>query len=281
MKSSERAGGWKAKRRTGPAADAAASSPLRSASTGTSSRTKSPFCSTIVAPPRPSSQRRARALDLDLEVAPARRRPQLVDGAVGGDPAAGDDHDVLADVLDEVELVAGEDNPDAGRRPLAEDLGHRRDPDRVEAGERLVEDEQLRVVDERRAQLDALLVAVRQRLELVPLAVGQAQPGEPAGGRRGCFLAPASRGAGRSSSAARRRASGGRGRAARACSRSGAGSPGRSAGRASSVSPLSGVARPKMQRIVVVLPAPLGPRKPTIRPGRAVNEAPSRATTSP
>ena len=69
----------------------------------------------------------------------------------GDDPAAGDDHDVLADVLDEVELVAREDDPDAGRRPLAEDLGHRRDADRVEAGERLVEDEQLRVVDERRA----------------------------------------------------------------------------------------------------------------------------------
>src|SRR5688572_25598381 len=46
-------------------------------------------------------------------------------------------------------------------------------------------------------------------------------------------------------------------------------------------SPESGVARPKMQRIVVVLPAPLGPRKPTSRPVCAVNVASSRAVTGP
>ena len=46
-------------------------------------------------------------------------------------------------------------------------------------------------------------------------------------------------------------------------------------------SPASGVARPKMQRIVVVLPAPFGPRKPTSRPRAASNEAPSSAVTAP
>src|SRR4029079_19266953 len=112
--------------------------------------------------------------------APPGPPPQVVDGPVGGDLAAGDDHDVLADVLDEVKLVAGEDDPDAGCRSFAEDLGHRGDPDRVEARERLVEDEQLRIMDERGAQLDALLIAVRQRLELVQLAVCEPQPGEPA-----------------------------------------------------------------------------------------------------
>src|SRR3954454_21083797 len=45
--------------------------------------------------------------------------------------------------------------------------------------------------------------------------------------------------------------------------------------------PRSGTVRPKTQRIVVVLPAPLGPRKPTILPGLALNEAPSSATTGP
>ena len=43
----------------------------------------------------------------------------------------------------------------------------------------------------------------------------------------------------------------------------------------------SAVARPKMQRIVVVLPAPFGPRKPTRRPRAASNEAPSSAVTAP
>ena len=109
----------------------------------------------------------------------ARRSLELVDRARGDDPAAGDDHDVLADVLDEVELVAGEDDADAGRRALADDLGHRRDADRVEARERLVEHEQLRVVDERGGELDALLVAVRQLLELRLRAIAEAHPLEP------------------------------------------------------------------------------------------------------
>ena len=61
---------------------------------------------------------------------------------------------------------------------------HRRDPERVEAAERLVEDEQLRVVDERRPELDPLLVAVGQRLELRPRPVAETEAVEPARGRR-------------------------------------------------------------------------------------------------
>src|SRR3954454_14405747 len=45
--------------------------------------------------------------------------------------------------------------------------------------------------------------------------------------------------------------------------------------------PASGRARPKMQRIAVVLPAPFGPRKPTRRPGRTTKDAPSSAVTGP
>ena len=83
------------------------------------------------------------------------------------DPAAGDDHDVLTDVLDEVELMAGEHNADACRRPFPEDLGHRRDADRIQTGERLVKDKQLRIMDQGGAELDALLVAMGERLQLV------------------------------------------------------------------------------------------------------------------
>ena len=46
-------------------------------------------------------------------------------------------------------------------------------------GERLVEDEQLGVVDQRRRELDALLVAVGQLLELRLRPVGETHPVEP------------------------------------------------------------------------------------------------------
>ena len=55
---------------------------------------------------------------------------------------------------------------------------------RVEAGERLVEHEHLGVVDERDAELDALLVAERERLDLVAGALGQAEPLDPGVGGR-------------------------------------------------------------------------------------------------
>ena len=158
--------------------------PRRSTSAGTSSRTKSPFRSTTVSPaaavepgaPEPStSTSRWRRPD-------AARSSSIA--PVGGDPAAGDDHDVLADVLDEVELVAGEDDPDAGRRPLAEDLRHRRDAERVEAAERLVEDEQLRVVDERRARAGRAAGCRATAPRASPRPVGQPQAVEPARRRR-------------------------------------------------------------------------------------------------
>jgi hypothetical protein len=69
-------------------------------------------------------------------------------------------------VLDEVELVAGEQDRGPAAGALAQ---HRRQvvgPDRVQAGERLVEHEQLRIMDERGGELDALLVAQRQLLDL-------------------------------------------------------------------------------------------------------------------
>jgi hypothetical protein len=75
--------------------------------------------------------------------------------------------------------MAREDDADTGGSPLAKDLGHRRDPDRVEPGERLVEDEQLRIVDERGTELDALLVAVRQLLQLCLRPIGEPEALEP------------------------------------------------------------------------------------------------------
>ena len=57
------------------------------------------------------------------------------------------------------------------------------DADRVEAGERLVEDEQLGVVHERGRELHALLVAERELLHAVARALGQPEPLDPAVGR--------------------------------------------------------------------------------------------------
>ena len=77
--------------------------------------------------------------------------PQLGEVTGPHDPARVDDDDVLADVLDEVELVAGEQHRRARRGDLGQHLGHRAHRERVESRERLVEDEQLaRLVDQRR-----------------------------------------------------------------------------------------------------------------------------------
>ena len=118
--------------------------------------------------------------DLDVEVPSAGLLLEVLDSARSDDPAPRDDHDVLADVLYQVELVAGKDHPDPGPRALLDHLRHRPDADRVEAGERLVEDEQLGVMGEGDGQLDPLLVAVRQLFELRLGPIGQAHPLQPA-----------------------------------------------------------------------------------------------------
>src|SRR3954447_7941913 len=45
--------------------------------------------------------------------------------------------------------------------------------------------------------------------------------------------------------------------------------------------PAAGRSRPRIMRIVVDLPAPLGPRKPVTTPGSTVNVRPSTAVLSP
>ena len=77
-----------------------------------------------------------------------------------------------------------EDHRHARLGPLGEHAAHHVDADRIEPGERLVEDQQLGVVHEGDAELDALLVAERERLHLVAGPLGSAQPLDPALGRR-------------------------------------------------------------------------------------------------
>ena len=83
--------------------------------------------------------------------------------------------------------MAGEEHARAAVGLGAEHVPERLDGDRVETGERLVEDEQVGLVHERGGELDALLVAVRELLDGRRGAVAEAEPLEPPvrGGERG------------------------------------------------------------------------------------------------
>ena len=122
---------------------------------------------------------RRRAVELELDPPPLRRASQRVEISVRDDPAVVDDRDLLADVLHEIELMAGEEDRGAAGRFLPKHLRERADRDGVEPGERLVEDEQLRRVHQRSRELGALLVAVRELLDLRVGALGEAEPLQP------------------------------------------------------------------------------------------------------
>ena len=82
--------------------------------------------------------------------------------------------------------MGGEERGHSGGRPLLDDLAHDVHGHRVQAGEGLIENEQLGVAHQRGGQLDALLVAQRQALHLVAAALLQAQAlGPLARGRLG------------------------------------------------------------------------------------------------
>ena len=83
---------------------------------------------------------------------------QLLDRAGGNQLAGADDDDPVAQALNDVELVRGEERGDTGLSPLTQDLAHDVHGHRVQAGEGLVQDEQGRVSHEGRGQLDTLLV---------------------------------------------------------------------------------------------------------------------------
>ena len=111
---------------------------------------------------------------------PLRHRGAQVGQLAGEDnPALVDDDDVLAEVLDQVELVAREQHRRARARDLCEEVAHVFDRDRIEPGERFVEHEEVWFVHQRRDQLDPLLVSVRERIEAVAGPVREAEALEP------------------------------------------------------------------------------------------------------
>ncbi len=129
----------------------------------------------MVGPPDP----RAHDLGLDPHAA---GRLQVTDRALQHHPSPVDHGHGLAEPLDKVQLMRAEDDRHPARRPLEQDLAEHVHPDRVEAGERLVEDQELGVVHQRGRELGALLVAVGQLVQTRPAAVTEAEPLEPAVG---------------------------------------------------------------------------------------------------
>ncbi len=78
------------------------------------------------------------------------------DGALEPDLAGGDDRDPLAQPLGMGDDVGREDDGGAGRGLVADEMLEPALVDRVEAGEGLVEHDQLRPVNDRAEQLDGL-----------------------------------------------------------------------------------------------------------------------------
>ena len=74
--------------------------------------------------------------------------------------------------------MAGEEDGDAAAGLLAEQVDHRVDRGRVQAGERLVEDQRLRGVEQGRDDLHPLLVAEAELLDPVTGPLGQPEPVE-------------------------------------------------------------------------------------------------------
>ena len=100
---------------------------------------------------------------------------QLIDGALGHHAAAGDNADAVAQALHQIQLVGGEDDRHTCPGAVGEHRAHHVHRDGVEAGKRLVQDENVGVVDKRRGELDALLVAQGEVVELVAQALAETE----------------------------------------------------------------------------------------------------------
>ena len=107
---------------------------------------------------------------------PEPRRPRVakLGHRPGGDAATTGQHDQpVAQALDQVELMAREQHPDPVAGVVAQQIDHRVDGQRVQPGERLVEDEGDRSRQHGRDDLDPLLVAQRELLQVVLGALSQ------------------------------------------------------------------------------------------------------------
>ena len=158
-------------------------SPRETASASTACLAASESASKTAQPPSNSSTRMPGCLPQPAGIARHEQLPSLgrvlgaqcVAAARGADASAGDDHQVVAEALDDVELVRREEHRGTGCRDIREHRLHRLDGHRVESRERLVEHEHLGAVHECRGDLRALLVAEREALDGVVRALAEAE----------------------------------------------------------------------------------------------------------
>ena len=209
--------------------------------------------------------RRVAAVDLDRrdpDPDDALAEEQLIHRPFADEAAGRDDPDHVGELLHLAEDVARDEHRLAGRGEVAEGLAHGHDAGRIEPVGRLVEQEQARIAQQGGRDAQALLHPERVALDLVPGAIDPGRraraaprPGDSRCARRsppGRAGSPDPRGMDRTTaisinaptSWSRRR------------SRRPNGRP------SSSMVPASGLIRPVSNRIVVVFPAPFGPRKP-------------------
>ena len=194
--------------------------------------------------------------------------------ALGDDLRLVHDDEPVAQLLGLVHVVGRQDERHAPLLEPVEPVPEQVAGLRVEAGRRLVEEQDRRLVDERPGDRQAPLHPARQRLDLVVRRARSAGRTRAARRRAGATSAPRQA----EVAAVDRRGSRGRSARCRACPagarrRAGRGSaarrvPGPCRGR-SSVPSLTGETQPII-RIVEVLPAPFGPRKPNDLAGRDV-----------
>jgi hypothetical protein len=109
------------------------------------------------------------------ELTAARGGPQRRYLALQHRPAPVDHGDVLTQVLHQVELVAGEHHRAAFPGPLPQALGQACDGHGVQSGERLVEHDHVRVVDECGGQLQPLLLTTGERVRSLTPPIGYAE----------------------------------------------------------------------------------------------------------
>ena len=98
------------------------------------------------------------------------------DAALGQDLAAVDDRDAGAQLLELGQDVAADEDRLAHRAQLAEELAQLDPGARVEARGRLVEEQHLRIVDERVGQAQPLLHPARERLDVLRRACRRGRP---------------------------------------------------------------------------------------------------------
>ena len=88
---------------------------------------------------------------------------------------ARDDHDAIAHSLGLFHDVGGEEHRSPAPGDFDHDILHDLKVDRVEPGKRLVQEHQLRVVDERAGELDLLLHPLGEVFDPLESPVGQAE----------------------------------------------------------------------------------------------------------